>query len=193
MDTTMNKTSNPTLGKFGQSSSRGFSLPIINILIVIIAVLTYFYGWSVLFYVLGIVASVTIGTLIYDRFTSHTRPSRDIIKPRWHYTRFLVTRSAISKESIVKILEESLQLPSFVWKEKSNWQYSYSEDENLGINVTKASDFSTIETWITGTPAGANIQIIIYSNKSQIYKQVCDILRQGLRLDLTYVDTDSQD
>ena len=49
--------------------SKGFSLPILPILIVLIAVLTYIFGWIVLVVVAGVVALITAGTAIYDKLT----------------------------------------------------------------------------------------------------------------------------
>ena len=51
------------------SYSKGFSLPILPILIVFIAVLTYFFGWIVLVVVVGLAALSTAGTAVYDKIT----------------------------------------------------------------------------------------------------------------------------
>jgi hypothetical protein len=52
-----------------ERTSKGFSLPILSILIVLIAGLAYFFGWIVLVAVVGIVALITAGTAIYDKLT----------------------------------------------------------------------------------------------------------------------------
>ena len=53
--------------------NRGWSLPIIEILILIIAILTYFFGWIVLVYVAVIVVAIPVGTAIYDRISHDTK------------------------------------------------------------------------------------------------------------------------
>ena len=50
-------------------NSKGFTLPILPILICIIVVLCFFWGWIVLAYVTGIVVLIPICTAIYDRIT----------------------------------------------------------------------------------------------------------------------------
>ena len=49
--------------------SRGFSLPILSILIVLIGALAYFFGWIVPVVVVGAVGLIAAGTAIFDKLT----------------------------------------------------------------------------------------------------------------------------
>lgn len=54
----------------GGEKERGWSLPFTTILLVVVGVLTYFYGWRVLVIVAALFGAITLGTFIYDKFFS---------------------------------------------------------------------------------------------------------------------------
>lgn len=67
-------TTSRVCGELGvKESCRGWSLPILPILVLLIATLTYFYGWPVLAIVAGMIAMTGLGTAIYDKLTHATR------------------------------------------------------------------------------------------------------------------------
>jgi hypothetical protein len=53
--------------------NRGFSLPYIPILLVLIGVLIYFFGWIVLAYMAGVAVLITAGTVLYDKMTHNAK------------------------------------------------------------------------------------------------------------------------
>ena len=48
-------------------NQNGFSLPIVSILLILIGVLTYFFGWIVIIFVLAAAGLITLGTYIHDK------------------------------------------------------------------------------------------------------------------------------
>ena len=50
-----------------RNNQDGFSLPINSILLIIIGVLTYFFGWIVIVFVLAAAGLITLGTYIHDK------------------------------------------------------------------------------------------------------------------------------
>lgn len=50
-----------------KNNQAGWSLPIIWILLIIIGVLVYFFGWIVIVFVLAAAGLITLGTYIYDK------------------------------------------------------------------------------------------------------------------------------
>jgi len=51
----------------GNNNQAGWSLPIIWILLIVIGVLIYFFGWIVIIFVLATAGLITLGTYIHDK------------------------------------------------------------------------------------------------------------------------------
>lgn len=66
-------------------------------------------------------------------------------------------------ETVCEVLQTSFDLPPFEYDCHDNWRYAYAGNDFLHVNVTKADDNSTIETWIDNCPKGANFQICLTS------------------------------
>lgn len=75
--------------------NRGFSLPILNILLVILVVLTIFYGWIVPLVALGLFLAITAGTAIHDWFV----PAPSQIATREHLVGESVSAFLFDEES----------------------------------------------------------------------------------------------
>jgi len=97
---------------------RGFSLPFIPILLVIIGVLIYFFGWIALAYVAGAVVSITAGTAIYDKMTHNTNCGECI-----QVKEILSKRTGLNKDSIKtkheKHFDTNMNVRAYVGKSKS--------------------------------------------------------------------------
>jgi hypothetical protein len=78
-------------------------------------------------------------------------------------TSYFAARSDVALEEVCSALRADYGLPVFVFDTHDNWRYARSGDDELHLNVTKASDDCTIETWKPDCPTGVNFQIILTS------------------------------
>ena len=103
----------------------GFSLPILNILIVLIAVLTYFWGWIVLAIVLAIFFGTTFCVAMNDYFS----------------TRRTYSSSTQKTYPLYDLLYSDLYSPKNI------------ERSRVTIKTQKKlSDHMLIRTWVDGKP-----------------------------------------
>ncbi|MGA1870202.1 MAG: hypothetical protein ACMUJM_16820 [bacterium] len=97
---------------------RGFSPPYISILLVIICVLIYFFGWSVLVYAAGAVILIAAGTAIYDKITHNTNCAECIIVKE-----MLSKRTGVNKDLIKtkheKHFDTSMNIRAYMEENKS--------------------------------------------------------------------------
>lgn len=69
--------------------------------------------------------------------------------------------SRLRLEATCEALQKEFSLPDFTFDSHDNWRYAWSECGGTHLNVTKASDETTITTWMSTCPAGVNYQIIL--------------------------------
>ena len=74
---------------------------------------------------------------------------------------YFAARSTAQLEAVCEGLRMELELPEFAFDVHDTWRYGWSEREGLRLNITKAQDYRTIETWIPGSPTGVNYQLIL--------------------------------
>jgi hypothetical protein len=74
---------------------------------------------------------------------------------------YYASRSKVPLKNVCDALRTALTLPPFTFDCRDNWRYGRSETAEVGVNITRAEDFHTIETWMEGCPAGVNYQIIL--------------------------------
>ena len=74
---------------------------------------------------------------------------------------YYAARSGASLDTVCEALRGTFGLPPFVCDSHDNWRYAWSEGEGLRLNVTKADDDCTVETWLPGCPRGVNYQVIL--------------------------------
>ena len=72
---------------------------------------------------------------------------------------YYAARSTVELEDVCEALEISLDLPPFEFDGHDTWRYAWSDNDIIGLYVTEADDFQTIETWIAGCPQGVNYQV----------------------------------
>lgn len=85
--------------------------------------------------------------------------------PRHNAAWYIGARSDAPFQVVCEQLQKQFHLPAFEEDREDNWVYGYAENEELGINVTRADDFKTIEKWMPGSPTGINYQFIVYSEE----------------------------
>ena len=73
---------------------------------------------------------------------------------------FFAAYSDASFEFVCAALRRHFNLPEFTVEFHDTWQHSCAGTEQITINVTRAADSSTIETWMDQCPPGVNWQII---------------------------------
>ncbi|WZO98814.1 hypothetical protein EP7_000405 [Isosphaeraceae bacterium EP7] len=74
---------------------------------------------------------------------------------------YFAARSEATLESVCEALSAAFDLPPFEYDSHGTWRYAWSEGRGLRLNVTKARDYRTVETWIPGCPSGVNYQVIL--------------------------------
>lgn len=75
-------------------------------------------------------------------------------------TTYFAASSDASLESVCNALQARLSLPDFYFDCHDSWRYASANSSAIAINVTRASDSHTIETWMPDCPKGVNFQII---------------------------------
>ncbi|AMV21648.1 hypothetical protein VT03_27340 [Planctomyces sp. SH-PL14] len=66
---------------------------------------------------------------------------------------------------VCRELQSAFSLPAFTFDSENHWEYGYSKNPEMGINVTKTEDSRTIETWIAGCPPRVNFQVILTASE----------------------------
>ena len=98
--------------------NRGFSLPYIPIVLVVMGVLVYFFGWVVLAYAAGVVVLITAGTALYDKMTHHAK-CRECMQ----VVDIISKRTGINKDSIKtrheKHFDTNMHVRAYIGKSKS--------------------------------------------------------------------------
>tara|TARA_R110002072_G_C7567464_1_gene500793 strand:+ start:117 stop:446 length:330 start_codon:yes stop_codon:yes gene_type:complete len=75
-------------------------------------------------------------------------------------TTYFAANSGASLESVCNALQSRLLLPDFHFDCHDSWRYASSQSKAIALNVTRASDSHTIETWMPACPTGVNFQIV---------------------------------
>lgn len=75
-------------------------------------------------------------------------------------TTYFAASSDASLESVCDALQARLSLPDFYFDCHDSWRYASAQSNAIALNVTRASDSHTIETWMPDCPTGVNFQII---------------------------------
>jgi hypothetical protein len=65
---------------------------------------------------------------------------------------YYAARSGALLEAACEALSAVFDLPPFRFDSHDYWRYGWSEGHGLRLNVTRASDHRTIETWVGGSP-----------------------------------------
>jgi hypothetical protein len=74
---------------------------------------------------------------------------------------YYASRSKVPLKQVCESLRTRLGLPPFTFDCHDNWRYGTAETAEVRMNVTRAGDFHTIETWMADCPAGVNYQLIL--------------------------------
>jgi hypothetical protein len=74
---------------------------------------------------------------------------------------YYASLSKVELEAACQGLSRAFDLPPFEFDCDDSWRYAWSEREGLRVNVTKAQNSRTIETWDPACPAGVNYQLIL--------------------------------
>ena len=74
---------------------------------------------------------------------------------------YYAAQSKVPLKQVCDGLRTALGLPPFTFDCHDNWRYGISETADVRMNVTRAGDFHTIETWMADCPAGVNYQLIL--------------------------------
>ena len=77
---------------------------------------------------------------------------------------YFAALSEVSLESVCSAIQSRYSLPQFVIDDHDTWSYGVSWNNQLHINITKAQDTSTIETWMPDCPEGVNFQVVVESD-----------------------------
>lgn len=86
---------------------------------------------------------------------------------------YYAVRSAVKLQAACEGLQLAYGLPEFQFDSHDTWQYAWSRGVDMHLNVTRAKDYKTIETWIPGCPAGVNYQLIVTAlNAPQDFESV---------------------
>jgi hypothetical protein len=64
-------------------------------------------------------------------------------------------------DEVCEALRIKFGLPPFEFDSHDTWRYAQSTGVGMRLNITKADDVSTIETWMPDCPKGVNFQVIL--------------------------------
>jgi hypothetical protein len=78
---------------------------------------------------------------------------------------YFASRSLAQLEAVCEGFRVAFDLPEFAFDTHDTWRYGWSEGESLRLNITRARDFQTIESWIPDCPTGANYQLILTTDR----------------------------
>lgn len=81
---------------------------------------------------------------------------------------YYASRSPLRLEAACDALRRELQLPEFTFDSHDNWRYAWVDWGGKHLNVTRASDCTTIETWMKTCPSDVNYQIILTAESEPV-------------------------
>jgi hypothetical protein len=74
---------------------------------------------------------------------------------------FYAARSQARLEEVCVSLQARFEIPPFFIDVHDVWRYAHSQGNGVKLNITKASNYHTIETWMPDCPGGVNYQVIL--------------------------------
>lgn len=74
---------------------------------------------------------------------------------------YYAARSKATLEGVCEALSQAFDLPPFEFDGHDTWRYAWSEGHSLRLNITRASNYRTVETWMPSCPSGVNYQVIL--------------------------------
>src|SRR4051794_3205327 len=85
-------------------------------------------------------------------------------------------------EAVCDALRVAFDLPAFTFDAHDTWRYAWSNGDHLRLNVTRARDSHTIETWMPSCPRGVNYQVILTAacEPTDFSAQLAAILEAGV-------------